>query len=313
MSTPLAGTLALTLLAMLAFAGNSILCRLALRETSIGAIPFTVVRLASGAIALMVIAWLSHNFGNHRNQSQRWGSWRGAVALLGYAMCFSLAYLALPSGLGALILFAAVQCTMIGYGWSRGDRLSAIQLFGLLSAIIGLVYLLWPAGKLPTETDKSWLIYSSLMLLAGIAWGVYSLLAKGAGDPLPVTSGNFLRATVLVLPLALLSVLLPGASDVIPSDLDGIGYALISGAVTSGVGYAVWYRALKRLPTSIAATVQLSVPILVAFLGWLLLKETITQKHIISAVLVLGGVAVVIGFRRVGNPDRPTLPKSEAE
>lgn len=272
-------TLLLTALAMLAFAGNSLLCRLALRETAIDAASFTAVRLLAGACAL----WLLQL---RQNRQAPAGSWAGAVALFTYAAAFSFAYLQLDTGVGALLLFGAVQLSMLLWGLLRGERLGLCASLGTALATAGLLALLLPGASAPP------LLAALLMLLAGVAWGAYSLLGRGQGNPLAVTAGNFLRATPLALLLAL--AVLPQLNW----DGPGLFYALLSGALTSGVGYAIWYSALPGLHASQAATVQLSVPILAALGGSLLLSEALTLRLLLSAVAVLGGIALVLSARQ---------------
>ncbi|MBI3144411.1 MAG: DMT family transporter [Pseudogulbenkiania sp.] len=274
---------ALTVLAMIAFAGNSLLCRQALKHTAIDAASFTAIRLASGALVLWLIVSLR---GGHAAGA---GRWRSALALFAYAAGFSFAYLSLPAATGALLLFGAVQVTMIGYGLAKGERLSGRQLAGLGVALGGLFGLLLPGLSAPP------LAGSALMLGAGVAWGVYSLLGKGAGDATTVTAGNFLRAVPLAISLSLL--LMPAATW----DSAGAGYAVLSGALASGVGYAIWYNALRGLSATSAATVQLTVPVIAAVGGVALLGEPVTLRLMLASVAILGGVWLVIaGKRRVG-------------
>ena len=273
-------TLLLTALAMLAFAGNSLLCRLALRETAIDAASFTAVRLLAGACTLWLLLQL------RQNRQAPAGSWAGAVALFTYAAAFSFAYLQLDTGAGALLLFGAVQLSMLLWGLLRGERLGLCASLGTALATAGLLALLLPGASAPP------LQAALLMLLAGVAWGAYSLLGRGQGNPLAVTAGNFLRATPLALLLAL--AVLPQLNW----DGPGLFYALLSGALTSGVGYAIWYSALPGLHASQAATVQLSVPILAALGGSLLLSEALTLRLLLSAVAVLGGIALVLSARQ---------------
>ena len=270
----------LTLMAMTAFAGNSLLCRLALKHTSIDAASFTSVRIVSGAITL----WLVVNLRGGVRQSA--GSWASALALFVYAAAFSFAYLSLSAGTGALLLFGAVQATMISRGLRTGERLRIRQLVGLAFALGGLVALLLPGLSAPPLRG------SILMLSAGLAWGIYSLRGKSAGDPATTTAGNFLRAVPLA---ALLSIaLLPW----VRLDQAGIVYAVLSGAIASGLGYAIWYTALPGLKATSAATVQLSVPILAAAGGVLFLGESITLRLLVASVAVLGGIALVVTEKR---------------
>ncbi|OGB25463.1 MAG: hypothetical protein A3I66_15575 [Burkholderiales bacterium RIFCSPLOWO2_02_FULL_57_36] len=268
--------LSLTLLAMIAFAGNSLLCRLALTDTGIDAASFTSIRIISGAIILWLIVRLRG--GEHRAT----GSWRSALALFAYAAGFSFAYVNLTAATGALLLFGAVQSTMIGYGLWRGERLHKRQTVGLACALAGLVGLLLPGLSAPP------LLGSMLMLGAGIAWGIYSLRGKGAGDPICATAGNFIRAVPFSVGLSI--AMLPFASV----DQAGFWYAIASGALTSGIGYAIWYTALRGLSSTSAATVQLSVPVIAAIGGILFLGEAVTLRLLLASVAVLGGVALVI-------------------
>lgn len=270
----------LTALAMLAFAGNSLLCRIALKDTGIDAASFTSVRLVSGALALWFIVRLR---GGVRAPA---GSWWSALALFGYAAAFSYAYLSLSAATGALLLFGAVQATMVGYGLWAGHRLSLRQWGGLLLAIGGLVGLLLPGLSAPP------LLGSLLMLGAGVAWGVYSLRGKGGGDPTAVTAGNSLRAAPLALLLS--ALMLPSLAV----DAAGIAYAIASGALASGVGYAIWYMALPGLRPVSAASVQLSVPVLAAIGGVLFLEELPTLRLFVASLAILGGIALVITGRQ---------------
>lgn len=269
-----------TCLAMLAFAGNSLLCRLALRETEIDAASFTAIRLLCGALTLWLLLRLK------QSRQPIAGNWFGALALFTYAAAFSFAYLQLDTGTGALLLFGAVQLSMLLWGLLRGERLGLLASLGTALASFGLLALLLPGASAPP------LSAALLMLLAGVAWGTYSLLGRGMGDPLAVTAGNFLRASPLAVLLAL--VLLPQLNW----DAPGLCYALLSGAITSGVGYAIWYSALPGLRASQAATVQLSVPILAMLGGSLLLSEALSLRLTLSAVAVLGGIALVLGAKQ---------------
>ena len=274
-------TTLLTVFAMLAFAGNSLLCRLALKDTDIDAASFTVVRLASGALVLWLIVVY-----RRKDRTQSAGSWSSAIALFIYAAGFSYAYIGLTAGTGALLLFGAVQATMITYGLWTGERLTTRQTLGLLLALAGLLGLLLPGLSAPPLRG------SLLMLLAGFAWGVYSLRGAGAGDPTAVTAGNFLRATPLALGLSI--VTLPWISI----DPDGLWYAVASGALASGMGYAIWYTALRGLRATSAATVQLSVPVIAALGGIPFLGEPVTVRLLLASLAVLGGIALVVVERR---------------
>jgi drug/metabolite transporter (DMT)-like permease len=266
----------LTLLAMSAFAANSLLCRAALKHTAIDAASFTAIRIVAGALALGLIVRL-------RSGPQAMaGSWASALALFAYAAAFSFAYVSLTAATGALLLFGAVQATMIGVGLVRGERLRGRQMLGLGCALAGLVGLLLPGLAAPPLRG------AVLMLAAGAAWGVYSLRGKGSGDPLRVTAGNFLRAVVFAIALSVL--MWPSASF----DRPGVGYAIASGALASGIGYAIWYAALPALKVTSAATVQLSVPVIAAVGGIVWLGEPITPRLVLASAAILGGIALVI-------------------
>lgn len=266
----------LTALALTAFAGNSLLCRLALQQTTIDAASFTAIRLISGALVL----WLLVRTRGDRRSGD--GNWISALALFVYAAAFSFAYLSLSAGTGALLLFGAVQASMISHGIWRGERLRHVQLVGFLLAGAALVGLMLPGVSSPPPGG------SLLMLAAGVAWGVYSLRGRGGGDPLQVTAGNFLRA----VPIALLLCLV--FSDQLAVDAVGALYALASGAVASGVGYAIWYSALPALKATSAASLQLSVPVLAAVGGIVFLDEPVSVRLILASMGILGGIAMVI-------------------
>lgn len=285
--------IALTMLAMIAFAGNSLLCRAALEHTAIDAASFTTIRLISGAMMLWLVVRIKHGSGAGR------GNWLSAGALFAYAAGFSFAYVNLPAATGALLLFGAVQVTMIGHGVWSGERLVKLQLIGLLLAAGGLVGLLLPGLSAPP------LLGSLLMLGAGVAWGVYSLRGKGAGDPIRVTVGNFLRAAPIA---AALSLLMLGRASL---DQGGFWYAVASGALASGLGYAVWYTALPALKATTAATVQLSVPVIAALGGIVFLGEPMTLRLILTSMAILGGIALVIFEKRPANGAPPTVPASQ--
>ena len=264
---------------MIAFASNSLLCRLALKETTIDPATFTFIRVSSGAVALWFIIKM------RRISLRGSGNWPSAIALFVYASAFSFAYMGLSAGTGALLLFGAVQGTMIFWGFHKGERFDLIQIFGLLMALTGLVVLVFPGLSAPPLTG------SILMLAAGVAWGIYSLRGKVAGDAIAVTTGNFLRAVLLALAL---SVVLISRANV---ELAGVTYAIISGAITSGLGYVIWYSALSGLKATSAAVVQLSVPVLAAAGGVLLLGEPIMLRYVFASIAVLGGIALVIWER----------------
>lgn len=264
--------------AMLAFAGNSVLCRLALRDGGIDAASFTTLRLVSGAAVLWLIVRL-------RCGARSGGDMLSAFALFAYAAGFSFAYLTLPTGTGALLLFGAVQAIMIGRGLMAGERLAALQWCGLVLALGGLAGLLLPGVSAPPPGG------ALLMVVAGIAWGVYSLRGRGAGDAIAKTAGNFMRAVPFALALSLF--LLRDAR----ADSVGIACAVASGALTSGIGYAIWYTALPHLRAASAATVQLSVPALAALAGIVLLGEPPTWRLLFATLAILGGIALVVRMK----------------
>lgn len=271
--------LILTMLTLTAFAGNSLLCRLALRDTDLDAATFTAVRLTSGAMVLWLIArWRSKTAAGR-------GNWLSAFALFAYAAAFSFAYLSLTAATGALLLFGAVQGTMIGYGIGQGEQLGRQKIAGIVLAILGLLGLLLPGLAAPPLGG------SLLMLGAGIAWGVYTLRGKKAGDPVLVTAGNFLRAAPMALVLNLLLF------TQVKVDSIGMFYAVLSGALASGVGYVLWYTVLPSIKTTSAATLQLSVPVLAAVGGILLLGEPLTLRLLLASATILGGIALVIRSR----------------
>lgn len=269
-------SIVLVVLAMLAFAGNSLLCRMALEQTEIDPASFTAIRLISGAVMLGLVVVLR---GGAKVGA---GNWVSATALFAYAAGFSFAYVSLSTATGALVLFGAVQITMIGHGLWAGERLRGPQMAGALLAFAGLVGLLLPGLSAPP------LHGAVLMLGAGLAWGVYSLRGKRAGNPTQVNAGNFLRTVPIALVLALLmfkDLSLDGA---------GVGYAIASGALASGIGYAIWYAALPALKATTAAVVQLGVPLIAAMGGIVFLAEPVTLRLALASAAVLGGIAVVL-------------------
>lgn len=283
-----ARVIALTSLAMVAFAGNSLLCRVALNDTAIDATSFTTIRLISGALMLYIIVVMRPNVAPEGDKRDR-GSWMSAFALYVYAAGFSVAYVNLTTATGALLLFGAVQATMISYGLWAGERLQQLQIIGLVLALGGLVGLLLPGLSAPP------LAASILMVGAGIAWGIYSLRGKGSGDPVRVTAGNFLRTAPIAIILSGLML------NSISLDTVGVWYAVVSGAFASGVGYAIWYKALPMLKATNAATVQLSVPVIAAVGGLAVLGEPITLRVALASVAILGGIALVILERQQTN------------
>jgi drug/metabolite transporter (DMT)-like permease len=281
-----------TTLALIAFAGNSVLCRLALENSSIDPATFTSIRILSGAFALLCILYFlqkpqkSANALNSGSSASVWkfanSDWLSGLALFVYAAAFSFAYINLPAGTGALILFASVQITMLGTNIFKGMRLSYLQWGGFLLAIIGLVYLLFPGISSPSLSG------SLLMIASGIAWGVYSLKGKAVTKPTQATTENFLRS----LPLCIgLSLLFMAQLDV---STKGIVLAIVSGAITSGVGYAIWYSVLPSLKAASAATLQLTVPVIATIGGAIWIAEGISLRLVVASLSILGGVAMVV-------------------
>jgi drug/metabolite transporter (DMT)-like permease len=278
----MARILALTALAMIAFAANSLLCRLALRDTGIDPASFTLIRMVSGALAL----WLILRLRRAGPPAGSCGDWRSAAALFGYAIAFSYAYVGLSAGAGALLLFGSVQTTMIFVSFARGERFTRWQVAGFALAIAGLIALVAPGAAAPPWLE------ALLMALAGMAWGVYSLRGRGNTDPLATTAGNFVRSVPMAIGTALLA--LPWLT----ADIGGAVLAVLSGALASGVGYAIWYAALRGLSGTAAATVQLSVPAIAALGGVVLLAEPLSLRLVLASVVTLGGIALVIHARK---------------
>ena len=282
----------LTAFALLAFAFNSILCRLALRGGEADAAGFTIVRLAAGAVTLLGITIISGIA--RRGNSQvpllragfRNGSWVSALWLATYAVLFSLAYLGITAGTGALILFGSVQLTMLAVSIARGERPPLLEWLGIAVAIGGLVYLVLPGLAAPPLNS------SILMVIAGASWGLYTLRGKKSNDPLADTTGNFLR-TLVVVPV--LAMIFWSSLHLTPQ---GTLLAILSGAVTSGIGYSIWYAALKHHTATRAAVLQLAVPVIAAILGIFFLAETASLRLVISGALVLGGIGLTIVGRK---------------
>ena len=261
----------LTAIVMTAFAGNSVLNRLAVSDGAIAAEPFAVIRLASGALTLWAIAaW--------RGRGPAWAGWIGPVSLLAYMAGFSLAYRGLDAATGALILFGGVQVVMFAGGLLSGERIAPMRWAGMALAMAGLLALLGPGAGAPRAVP------AALMALAAAGWGVYSLAGRRAADPLGQTAANFLVATPLALPLLLM--------DAGPVTARGTALAVASGAVTSGLGYALWYAVLPRLAASAAALAQLCVPLIALVGGAALLGEWPGWRFAPAAALILGGIAL---------------------
>ena len=276
-------TIALAAVAMLALAANPLLCRLALGNGHIDAASFTSIRLVAGAVTLwLLMAWI------RRGGERKPVDWRAVVTLFGYMIFFSFAYLTISVGTGALILFGAVLLTMFAVALKSGERFSPLSWAGLVIAIFGLVYLVSPGLTAPEPVG------AILMAVAGIAWGLYSLLGRGEADPLGTTAGNFLYAVPLAAAVNLLFW-----NDAHTS-WRGVMLAALSGAIASGLGYALWYAVLAGMPATRAATAQLSVPVIAALGGVVLLAEPVTLRLVISSAATLGGIALVL-FRRESN------------
>jgi drug/metabolite transporter (DMT)-like permease len=280
-----------TILAIGAFAGNSVLTRAALDASSIDAASFSAVRLLSGAFILWLLLWLRRASGPGARAR---GSWSGASMLFIYTLAFSYAYISLPTSTGALILFAAVQLTMVGVGIWQGQRLSSTEGAGMLLAFCGLVYLIAPTLEIPSS-----LAGVMLMLVAGIAWGFYSLNGRGSLAPLRDTAWNFARC------LAFATLLLMVSWPALELSSRGLVLAIASGALTSGLGYAIWYHVLPRLSISTAAVSQLSVPVVAAAGGVLFVGELITLRLSIASIFVLGGILLAVAGRQRRQTPRP--------
>jgi drug/metabolite transporter (DMT)-like permease len=269
----------LTVFTLLAFAANSLLCRMALGGHLIDPVSFTTIRLVSGAMILILISRLVNESADSQKTKGFWGS---GFALFIYAATFSLAYVPLSTGMGALILFVAVQMTMIGAALKSGEILGPAQWLGSVVAIGGLIYLVFPGLTAPDPLG------AMLMCISGIAWGVYSVRGKGVSAPIAITAGNFTRASLLVI---IISVV---AFSAIRLEMFGVYLALISGTVTSGLGYVLWYKALRNLTTTQASVVQLLVPVVAAFGGVIFLSEQVSVRLVFASIIILVGVALAV-------------------
>ena len=302
-----------TIIALIAFAANSLLCRMALADGAIDAWNFTAIRLLSGAACLGLIMLLQAHFLKRTRLKRKVlkrtilkqsslkqtalqqagsvdktvlkekGDWLSAISLVIYAICFSVAYQALDTGTGALILFSAVQLTMIGWGIYNKERLDGVQWTALLIALIGFIYLMLPSAAMPSLSG------ALIMAISGIAWGVYSIRGKTCVSPLRTTGFNFLRSLVAVPILALI-----GMSYLNDISITGVILATASGAITSGIGYSIWYLAMPLLKTTQSAVVQLCVPLLAAIMGVVFLSEQLTLEFIIASSVILGAVLIFI-------------------
>jgi len=275
---PVKKTFGYTLLALIAFAGNSIICRIALKETAIEPALFTSIRLISGALVLMLIVLLTAKSDEKKSK----GSWFSAAMLFIYAAAFSYAYVSLEAGTGALILFGIVQITMIAFSLLSGNKMSLTEWLGVVVALCGFLYLMLPGAKAPS------ILGFVLMTISGIAWGVYSIRGKTTKNPLQDTAYNFLRTIPFLLLLLYFLLQEPNYSKT------GILLALFSGVVTSGLGYIIWYTALKGLTTIQASVVQLFVPVLAGLGGLILMNEAISFRLFVAALLILGGILLLI-------------------
>ena len=267
---------------MIAFASNSVLNRLALGQKTIDAASYTTIRLITGALMLFIVASLQRK---KTEQAILGGSWLSAACLFFYAIAFSFAYLSLTTGTGALILFGSVQVTMIVVALKNGEQPQPLEWLGLSLALGGLVYLVFPGLAAPS------LLGSALMVTAGIAWGFYSIRGHGSQNPLADTAGNFVYAVPMILLIRLLTL---GNVHV---STNGVLLATLSGALASGVGYVIWYMALRGLTTTRAAIVQLSVPVLAAWSGVFLLGENISIRLLFAGALILGGIGLSVSIR----------------
>lgn len=282
-----------SLLALLAFAGNSLICRAALAETNIDATSFTSIRLISGAIMLAaLLVWrqlLQRQRANGQLSSELAnegftlaGDWTSALALFIYAIGFSFAYVELATGTGALLLYAAVQTSMISFAIYKGERLNRWQLLGISMAVLGLIALMAPSVEAPP------VVPALIMLIAGAAWGTYSIRGQGVSSASETTAGNFIRSVPITLLASLIFI------DQLNLDQQGVLLAIGSGALTSALGYIIWYKVLPQLPFSMAATMQLSVPVLSAIAGLVILSEPITLSFVIISAAILSGIALFI-------------------
>lgn len=274
-------TIVYTTPALIAFAANSVLCRLALGAKVIDAASFSTIRLASGTIILLLITAATT-----KSISLPRPNWVSAFLLFLYAITFSFAYISLSAGTGALILFGSVQATMILAALRSGERPHLLEWLGLLIAIAGLVYLVFPGLTAPPLTR------SLLMFVAGVSWGFYSLRGRVTTNPLVNTANNFLFSLPFVIAVSIFML------NGIHISTKGVLLAVLSGAFASGVGYVIWYAALKGLTATRAATVQLTVPVIAAIGGVIFLSEMITTRLIFAAVLILGGVVLAMLSRQ---------------
>jgi drug/metabolite transporter (DMT)-like permease len=274
-------------IALLAFAGNSVLCRLALIDNSIDPLSFTAVRLTSGALILLLLVFSRSASAGKTAISNETGSWYAAIMLFAYAVLFSWAYVSMDTATGALILFASVQITMVLMSLIKGNRLSLGEWLGLLVSAFGFIYLVAPEVQKPSMSGFV------MMMFSGVAWAAYTIKGQAAQDALRVTAFNFLRTIPLLLVLLIVMLGQPTITS------RGVLLAVASGAITSGLGYAVWYAALQHLATTNAAVIQLLVPILAAIGGLSLAGEALSMRLVVSALLVLGGILLVVKSKHI--------------
>lgn len=289
-----------TIIALVAFAANSLFCRMALAEGYIDAWSFTIIRLVSAAACLGIIMTVhtyhlrrqAVNLGSISTDAilKDKGSWLSSISLVIYALCFSIAYLALDTGTGALILFSAVQLTMIGWGIYKKEQLSALQWMAFIIAVMGFIYLMLPSAAVPS------LLAATLMAISGVAWGVYSIRGKSCVSPLRATGFNFIRSLIAIPILGFVGIYL---GDIAINDfhlenitVKGVVLAAASGAIASGMGYSIWYTAMPLLKNIQAAVVQLCVPVLAATLGVIFLAEPLTMPFVVASAVILGAVLV---------------------
>lgn len=270
-------TFILTALALIAFAANSVLCKYALGNNAIDAFSFTNIRLLSGAIVLFLLLKINKN----NSQASSKGSWISSAMLFIYALCFSYAYRTLDTGTGALILFGAVQITIILQSIISGNKLRLFEWIGILISFFGFIYLISPGVTAPS------LIGFILMTISGVAWGIYTVKGQTSKNPLADTTYNFIKT----LPFLIITYLI--AMNNSYYSLQGILLAIVSGGITSGIGYTIWYMAIRKLTPVQTAVVQLLVPLIAAFGGVLFISEIISIRLVISSVLILGGVLII--------------------
>ena len=280
---------AYTAFALIAFAANSLLCRLALGKAAIDAASFTTIRLVTGALVLLLLVSVAG-----KNRVTDRGNWASAFMLFLYAVAFSFAYISLNTGTGALILFASVQATMIIFAIWKGERLGYMGSLGLIVALAGLTYLVFPGLEAPSPSG------AALMALAGVSWGIYSLRGRGTVSPTVVTADNFLRSTPFVILISLIFF------QNLKITFAGALLAALSGGLTSAIGYVIWYAALRGHSAASAALVQLLVPALAALAGVAFLYEPLTMRLLLSSAMIIGGVALALAQRGNANPTKST-------